>query len=236
MFRRERERLQKLVLVPYRPFRNLSLGVGGVALIILSGFLGFYVGRDYGIEATGASPEEVMRLRQTVRLFSAESQKLRDEASVTKHDRDIVLAATEQLRVENKNLLTTIAGLEEQVSLLKRIASPKSGAAQGIGIDKFEVNATTTPRKYGYRLLLTQGNSTANTAANVEIKLVGGGVTKKMKVGDADVYQFQYFQNIVGEWELPAGFNPERADIVVTTTGAKSQRVEKRFKWEIKRG
>ena len=50
MFRRERETLQKLVLVPYRPFRNLSLGIGGFSLVIAVGFGGFYAGSRYGIK------------------------------------------------------------------------------------------------------------------------------------------------------------------------------------------
>lgn len=233
MFRREREKLQKLVLVPYRPFRNLSLGVGGVILVIAAGLVGFYLGRNFGIGETGASPEEVLRLRQTVRLYATESQKLRDAAAIAKHDRNIVLDATEQLRQQNKNLLSTISGMEEQIAMYKRLTSPQAASA-GLSIDKFEVNATPVKGKFGYRLLITQASSGGNTEVNVDVKLVGGGQTVKMKVGDADVYKFQYFQNITGEWQLPPGFNPERADITVTSRGAKANRVEKRFKWEIK--
>ena len=116
MFRRERETLQKLVLVPYRPFRNLSLGIGGVLLIIAAGLGGIYAGSRYSTSVTGATPDEVQRLRQTVRMYAEQSQAMRDEAAVAHHDREIVLAATEQLRRENKNLLETIAGLDEHDS------------------------------------------------------------------------------------------------------------------------
>lgn len=234
MFRRERETLQKLVLVPYRPFRNLSLGVGGVVLIIAAGLLGFYLGKTYGIDVTGASPDEVQRLRQTVRMYADESQKMRDAASVAQHDREIVLAATEQLRQENKNLLASMASMEEQVALYKRLASPK-GAAQALSIDKFEVNATSVRGKVGYRLMLTQAtNNATDTTVSVEVRLNGGGKSLKMPVQDGGSYKFQYFQNVSGEWQLPAGFNPDSVDIVVVAKGAKAARVEKRFKWEIK--
>ncbi len=234
MFRRERERLQKLVLVPYRPFRNLSLGVGGVILIIAAGFLGFWLGRNYGFDAAGASPEEVQRLRQTVRMYADQNQQIRDSAAIATHDREIVLAATEQLRQDNKNLLDTISGLEEQIAMFRRLSAP-AAANQGLTIDKFEVSATASKGRVQYRLLLTQANAgNSNTEANVEVKLVGGGRSVKMPVGNSQVYKFQYFQNITGEWQVPAGMNPERVDIVVSARGAKSQRVEKRFKWEIK--
>lgn len=235
MFRREREKLQKLVLVPYRPFRNLSLGVGGVILIVVAGLVGFYLGKNYGIDVTGASPDEVQRLRQTVRMYADESQQLRDSASIATHDREIVLGATEQLRQENKNLLASMSALEEQVALYKRLLNPRAAASQGLSIEKFEVNATPVKGKFQYRLLLTQvSNNSTDTDVTVDVRLVGGGKSVKMPTGEGDNYKFQYFQNITGEWQLPAGFNPDSVDITVAGKGSKAARVQKRYKWEIK--
>jgi len=130
VFRRERETLQKLVLVPYRPFRNLSLGIGGVILIIAAALGGLYAGSRYSSSVVGATPDEVQRLRQTVRMYAEQSQAMRDEAAVAHHDREIVLAATEQLRQENKNLLEQIASLEDQVTTYKKLLSPRGAAAR----------------------------------------------------------------------------------------------------------
>jgi hypothetical protein len=234
MFRRERETLQKLVLVPYRPFRNLSLGLGGFILIIAAGLLGFWFGRNYGISATGATPDEVQRLRETVTMYETDSRKMRDQAAIASHDREIVLAATEQLRQENKNLLATTAALEEQVALYKRLATPHA-AVESLSIDKFEVSTTPVRGVLQYRLMLTRvSNNAANTTAGVEVKLIGGGRSITMPVGDGKPLSFQYFQNITGEWKMPAGFSPEQVDIVVTGKGGKVPlRSEKKFKWEV---
>ncbi|MDP2226154.1 MAG: hypothetical protein Q8J78_01580 [Moraxellaceae bacterium] len=230
MFRRERETLQKLVLVPYRPFRNLSLGIGGFILVIAVGFGGFYAGSRYGIKIAGATPQEVQRLRQTVRLYAEKSQAMRTESAVAMHDREIMLAATEQLRQDNKNLLQNVSMLEEQIAFYKRLLSPK-GVPQGLTVERFIVQPSASAARVHYRLLLTHvSNTTAEVSGSVEARLVGGGRTVTLPIGD-NRFAFQYFQSMTGEWDLPAGMQPERVDIVLVS--AKGQRIQKSFKWEL---
>lgn len=233
MFRRERKALQKLVLVPYRPFRNLSLGVGGVLLIVAAGLGGLYAGSRYGSSVVGATPDEVQRLRQTVRMYAAQSQLVRDEVAVVHHDREIVLAATEKLRQENKNLLENIAVLEDQVALYKRLLSPRGVTAAGLNADRLDLHAGATPQQVSYRLLLTQASSNvANVAGVVEARIVGGGQSVALPVGD-NRFGFQYFQSLTGEWQIPAGFHPERVDIVLRP--GKGAPVQKSFRWDVQK-
>ena len=230
MFRRERETLQKLVLVPYRPFRNLSLGIGGVILIIAAGLGGFYAGSRYSSSVVGATPDEVQRLRQTVRMYAEQSQAMRDEAAVAHHDREIVLGATEQLRQENKNLLENIAGLEDQVAMYKKLLSPKGSAAAGLNVERLDLRPLGAGR-VAYRLMLTQvSNNASQLTGVVEARLVGGGSSVVLPVGD-NRFSLQYFQSLAGEWTLPAGFRPERVDIVLRP--AKGSPVQKSFRWEV---
>lgn len=230
MFRRERERLQKLVLVPYRPFRNLSLGIGGVILIIAAALGGLYAGSRYGSSVVGATPDEVRRLRQTVRMYAEQSQSIRDEAAVAHHDREIVLAATEKLRQENMNLLENIATLEDQVALYKKLLSPRA-ASVGLSVDRLDLRMAKSAGRVTYRLLLTQASSNAvETAGLVEARIIGGGKSIVLPVGD-NRFGFQYFQSLTGEWQLPADFRPERVDVVLKP--GKGTPVQKSFRWEV---
>lgn len=230
MFRREREQLQKLVLVPYRPFRNLSLGIGGVILIIAAAVGGFYAGSRYSSSMVGATPDEVQRLRQTVRMYADQSQAIRDEAAVAYHDREIVLGATEQLRQENKNLLESIAALDDQVAMYKKLLSPRAAAAAGLSVDRLDLRRSASGR-ITYRLLLLQSNkSVAQTTGTLEAHFVGGGRSIVLPVGD-NRFDFQYFQSLTGEWQLPEGFHPERVDIVLKP--GKGAPVKKSFRWEV---
>lgn len=231
MFRRERETLQRLVLVPYRPFRNLSLGIGGVILIVAAGLGGFYAGTRYGSNSVGASPEEVERLRQTVRMYAERSRTMRDQAAVAQHDREIVLEATEQLRLENKKLLENMTVLEDQVATYKRLLSPRAAASAGLSADRLDLHATTSPGRVSYRLLLTQASRSAGSIAGMlEARLVGGGRSVVVPVGD-NRFELQYFQSLTGEWQLPSGFRPERVDIVLTP--GRGAPVQKSFRWEV---
>lgn len=230
MFRREREQLQKLVLVPYRPFRNLSLGIGGVILIIAAAVGGFYAGSRYSSSMVGATPDEVQRLRQTVRMYADQSQAIRDEAAVAHHDREIVLGATEQLRQENKNLLESMATLEDQVAMYKKLLSPRAAVPAGLSIDRLDLRRSQSGR-IAYRLLLLQSNkSVTQTTGTLEAHFVGGGRSIVLPVGD-NRFDFQYFQSLTGEWQLPEGFRPERVDIVVKP--GKGAPVQKSFRWEV---
>lgn len=231
MFRRERETLQRLVLVPYRPFRNLSLGIGGVLLIIAAALGGLYAGSRYGTSTVGATPEEVERLRQTVRMYAERSKTMRDRAAVAQHDRQIVLDATEQLRLENKKLLESITVLEDQVATYKRLLSPRAAASAGLSVDRLDLHATTSQGRVSYRLLLTQASRGAGeVGGRVEARVVGEGRSVAVPVGD-NRFTFQYFQSLTGEWQLPAGFRPERVDIVLTP--GRGAPVQKSFRWEV---
>lgn len=231
MFRRERETLQRLVLVPYRPFRNLSLGIGGVILIVAAGVGGFYAGSRYGSSSVGATSEEVERLRQTVRLYAERSKAMRDQAAVAEHDRQIVLDATEQLRLENKKLLENITTLEDQVAAYKKLLSPRTAASAGLAAERLDLHPGNAPGRVNYRLLLTYATRNAGQVAGaVEARLVGGGRSVVVPVGD-NRFSFEYFQNLRGEWDLPSGFRPERVDIVLTP--ARGAPVQKSFRWEV---
>ncbi|MDF2446404.1 MAG: hypothetical protein K0S46_1640 [Moraxellaceae bacterium] len=231
MFRRERETLQRLVLVPYRPFRNLSLGIGGFILIIAAGVGGFYAGTRYSSSAVGATPDEVERLRQTVRMYAEKSKAMRDKAAVAQHDRQIVLAATEQLRQENKKLLESITVLEDQVGTYKKLLSPRAGASAGLSAERLDLHGTGNPAQVSYRLVLTQASRSAgDIRGTLEAHLVGGGRSVMLPVGD-NRFAFQYFQSLSGEWQLPAGFRPERVDIVLRP--AQGAPVQKSFRWEV---
>ena len=128
-------------------------------------------------------------------------------------------------------IIASMAALEEQVALYKRLLSPQ-GVSQGLSVERFELQSTGKSGQVQYRLLLTQvGSKTTDIKGKIEARLVAGGKTISMPVGDGG-FTFQYFQSLTGEWQLPAGMAPERVDIVLISS--KGQRIQKSFKWEVK--
>ena len=51
---------------------------------------------------------------------------------------------------------------------------------------------------------------------------------------EAIKFRFRYFQNIVGEVQLPEGFIPRKVVVVVQSSGTNAQRLEKKFDWLLK--
>lgn len=230
MFRKEREKLQKLVLVPYRPFRNLSLGIGGIILIAVAAVAGFYAGIYYNTSRLGVSADDVVNLREQAANSALQLDQMREAAAVALHDRDMEQAVTGQLQQENKNLIENIANLQDQIATYQKLLSPR-GVTQGISANKLDLRALSDGRIH-YRLLLIQMNAINEVAGTIEIKLVGGGKNISMPVGD-NHYNFRHFQSLSGEWQLPEGFQPERVDVQLKP--AKGAAIKKSFRWELQR-
>jgi hypothetical protein len=165
-------------------------------------------------------------------MYAEQSQTMRDEASVAHRDREIVLAATEQLQQENKNLLDNIASLQDQITMYKKLLSPH-GATTGLDADRLDLRSGSAPGRINYRLVLTQiSNGAADISGVIEARLIGGGQRVILPVGD-NRFAFQYFQNLTGEWQLPSGFHPERVDIILKSSSKGAAPVQKSFRWEV---
>ncbi len=208
---------------------------GGVGVVILL-TLAFIAGTRFSGARYGATPDEVLELRQTVRLYAQQFRHMRDQVSIAQHDQAMVLAATEQLRQQNKDLLDSISGLEQQVALYKRILNPQQNA-RGLNIEQFVLHATPQPYHFAFRILLTQtqadgGEVSGKMEVTVQGLEHGHSSSSVMHSGD-DSFHMQYFQSLIGEWVLPAGFQPQVVTIKIVSQGSRPQHVEKQFKWEL---
>jgi len=50
---------------------------------------------------------------------------------------------------------------------------------------------------------------------------------------EAIKFRFRYFQNIIGELQLPEGFVPREVMVVAQSSGLNAQRLEKTFDWPL---
>ncbi len=207
-----------------------------VALLLLGFALGFFAGMHYGQVRFGATPEEVIALRQTVRLYAQQYSQVLHQWMTVQHDRDMVLAATVRLQQQNKDLLDSMGGLEQQIALYKRILNPAQPLS-GLSIEQFVLHATPKPTHYAYRLLVTWVQSEGRTVSgkiSVAVEGMEGGhkTRKNLHIGD-DSFRMQYFQSLIGEWELPQDFQPQLITVRLESDSPHAQKIEKQFKWEV---
>lgn len=238
---------EKLIVVPYHPvqriFQRLFYWLLLFAVAASCYVLGAFVG-------TG-SQQDVIAERDKLRLVEQDQRldlsQLRQKVAALKRekqvDQDLVKALKKQIReLENEKLT-----FEQDLAFFKKIMSPES-QNKGLQIERLIIKPTQHPRRYQYKLLLTQvAGKNAVLRGHVNITVVGkkAGQSQKfaLKSISTDVSQqniklnFKYFQNIPGPddrfgvMDLPAGFEPDYVLIIGQSKSPKVKTVTKKVKW-----
>ena len=118
---------------------------------------------------------------------------------------------------------------------------------KGLRIERLDMKASNEPNKFNFSLLLTQVvEKHEYIQGSVVIKLLGqqvgeeGTSEKQYAVTELNGenseqlrFRFRYFQNIDNQLTVPEGFEPREITIVAQSSGRNSQRLEKKFDWQI---
>lgn len=223
---RRRDRLQRLMLVPVSPLRQLSTRAAWAAAILLCAGLSFLAGRW---SAAQTANDVAQQVDQITLSNQHQLRSLEERTDIRLKECSIIQAASERLQEDNQELLASLALLEDRMAFLKRLATPQA-ASNPLSVEQFELLPAKLPDHVRYRLLVTRGSAGATTSASVSVTASAGGREIKLDM-PAPRFQFRYYQQFSGEWALPAGFKPERVDIQVSSAGGS---ITRRYKWEIK--
>lgn len=224
---RRRDRLQRIMLVPVSPLRQLSTRAALIVFLLACVTLAFFAGR-WSVQRTVEGVTQ--QLTQLSQSRDSQLRSLELQTDIRLKECSIIQAGSERLQEDNLELLASLALLEDRMAFLKRLATPKANL-NTVTIEQFELLPGKVPNRVRYRLLLTRDNNAGSaTNATVSASASGDGRVVKLEI-PAPRFQFRYFQQFSGEWALPQGFVPERVDIQVRSAGGS---VSRRYKWEIK--
>lgn len=231
----------RMVLVPYEKGRQTKKRAILLFIILLCAAGGLYGGYSMGIhDQTNAVSE-----RDQLVIKKSELDKkiieLQEQVAIFKHGSELEKQATERVRQENVQLQNRVSELEEAVTFYKGIMAPKKND-KGLRIEKAIFEATKDPNRIRYKIVVTQvADNRSYVAGRVKINVHGldNGEKKALSVAtlsedmesDGAKFKFRYFQDIVGEFELPDGFVPEHVEVIAQSTGRKAMRLEKKFDW-----
>lgn len=231
----------RMVLVPYEKGRQTKKRAILLFVILLCVAGGLYGGYTMGIhDQTNAVSE-----RDQLVIKKSELDKkiieLQEQVAIFKHGSELEKQATERVRQENVQLQNRVSELEEAVTFYKGIMAPKKND-KGLRIEKAIFEATKDPNRIRYKIVVTQvADNRSYVAGRVKINVHGldNGEKKALSVAtlsedmesDGAKFKFRYFQDIVGEFELPDGFVPEHVEVIAQSTGRKAMRLEKKFDW-----
>lgn len=231
----------RMILVPYEKGHQFKRRAAIVLIILVLSVAGTYAGYRYGVtDQTNAVNQRDELLIKAANL-DKEIKNLQEQVAIFKHGSELEKQATERVRQENIQLQNRVSELEEAVTFYKGIMAPKKND-KGLRIEKASLEITKNKQRIRFKVVLTQvADNRSYVSGRVNIKLHGleNGEKKAISLAtlseDMDSqgakFKFRYFQDIVGEFEIPAGFTPEQFEVIAQSTGRKAMRLEKKFDW-----
>lgn len=231
----------RLVVVPYRPYARLLTWAGislGVVVVAAGSYL---LGNYHGVGLQQAAIAERDRLRIELQARNQEFDSLSQEVANLKLASEVDKASNEGVRNEVISLKSQIAALEEDISFYRGLMAPTDNR-RGLTIGSVDVIATGVDRRYDFKIVVQQlatNHQVLNGSLQVNVIGHENGLVKSIPLKDLSSQvddetiklRFKYFQNIEGQIELPEGFEPERIELVASSSGREGASVEKKFGW-----
>ncbi|MCW8196222.1 hypothetical protein F6455_15620 [Proteobacteria bacterium 005FR1] len=231
----------RLMVVPYRPYARLLTWAGFALAVVLMAAASYFLGNHHGIGLQKAAIAERDQLRLDLQRRNAELESLSQEVANLKLASEVDKASSEGVRSEVITLKSQIAALEEDITFYRGLMAPTDNR-RGLTIGSLDVIASGAPRRYDFKIVVQQ-LATNHQVLNglLQVNVIGheGGLTRSIPLKDLSPQiedesiklRFKYFQNIVGQIELPEGFEPERIELTASSSGRDGVSVEKKFGW-----
>jgi hypothetical protein len=232
----------QMVVVPYRPLYKAMIFIAFLFAMAVFGWLTYEFGNNQGLELK----VEVVREKDLISKELGEARvlisEMRQEIADLTVGGEIDNQANEEVRQTIENQQNLLAAQNEEISFYKGVMLPNV-ANKGLRIERLDVSSNV-PGRVRYSLLLTQVVDKHDyVQGGVRISLLGqnDGQEETIQVSEsgrdkaeAIKFRFRYFQNIVGELQLPEGFVPREVMVVAQSSGLNAQRLEKTFDWRLK--
>ena len=244
----------QMVVVPYRPMYKALIFVAFFTSMAVFGWLSYGLGNYQGLELQVEVAQEKELIKRQLGEATVLITQMRQEIADLTVGGEIDNKANEEVRQTIQNQQNLLAAQSEEISFYKGVMLPNV-AGKGLRIEQLTLSSNA-PGRVKYSLLLTQiVDKHDYVQGGVQISLLGrnesrndgrndgqvDGQEETFQLSELDLdkteaikFRFRYFQNIVGEVQLPEGFIPRKVVVVVQSSGTNAQRLEKKFDWLLK--
>lgn len=206
------------------------------------GWLIYEYGNNQGLELKVEVVREKDLISKELKEARALISEMRQEIADLTVGGEIDNQANEEVRQTIENQQNLLAAQNEEISFYKGVMLPNV-ANTGLRIERLDVSSNA-PGRVRCSLLLTQVVDKRDYVQGwVKISLLGqnGGQEETVQVSELGrdeaeeiKFRFRYFQDIVGELQLPEGFIPREVMVVAQSSGLNAQRLEKTFDWPLR--
>lgn len=234
-------RQQRMVVVPYKPWRRFALVVFlvmGMGAVSAGGYLfGQYVASRNHL-VTSADNQ---RLIQELASVRDEAAALRSQVTISGRTSVMDQRANEEVQSTINSLRQRIMQLEQDVSFYRQVMAPEQ-LETGLIIAEFDVTPAETPNHYRYKAVFRQagaGDSVLEGRVEIAVSGVRNGESVEMPLQDLvpepgtveSTLNFRYFQNIEGDIQVPEDFVPRQIEVRADSIKPTERKVEKIFNW-----
>jgi hypothetical protein len=235
---------ERLSLVRYDPWQRFWRGAYFLLFTAAVAAGCFFGGQYASLNELRALAIERDQLQEQIISADQEIRSFRQRVGVLEKGGEVDRQAAEGIRQAVKELKVQIATLEEEVSFYKGIMAP-TGQDKGLRISKIDIQPLDQGSKFRYSIMMTQvADNTSYIKGLAAVNFVGveNGMRKIIPLRELDEkvhelgvkFSFRYFQEVAGEVTMPASFNVEQVQVVLQSTGSKTQRVEETIEWSQK--
>lgn len=215
-----------------------------LAVLVLTVPLAFLLGMHWSERQTQREQDENRALLERLAKQGQELELLRQRLVVVGSREKVSQQAIEQNRRTIKLLEEQIFKQQQDLAFYKGVLAPAS-RREGLRIRAFELQATDSPRRFRYKLLLSRvgtGEEPLQGQLRVTIEGRQGGKDASLELsalsGEASEasipFSFKHFQSFpeagrFGELLLPEGFEPLQVKVRAEVEGDKP--LDRTFEW-----
>ena len=235
---------EQMVVVPYRPrqrMRSTLLLFFCVATSAAGGWVYGYYQTMLAQQTELADQGELTAEIDSLRLENADLQR---QTAILERSSVMDQQANAEVQGTISSLRARIAQLEEDIVFYRQVVAEETEET-GLMIGQLDLDATTDPGRYRYKLVMRQKDADGDTflLGHVNVNLVGLQGDEQVILALRDISEtedeldirlrFRYFQNIEGELTLPGGFQPDRIQIAAVSDEPVSKTISEDFGWVV---
>lgn len=234
-------RQYRMKVVPDRPLLTFWLRTALVLLMVAAVAGAWWYGRWQGQSEGAEALRERVELRQQFQGLVEANASLRAQLTVLDQELALDRETLGSLQRSILSLREMNSQAQQDVLFYKQIMSPDNDET-GLVIGQLDLRETDTPGEVRYRIeLRQQGSNDQQLEGHVNVNVLGvqNGmeVSLPLRVLNSSVevldigLQFRYFQNLEGVLQLPAGFQPQKVQILASSTAPSAKTVQQSFGW-----
>lgn len=232
------------LVVKHRSFWHSKSGIATVlAATLLLAWAVFEFGRYRAGFNTLEADAHSESLQLQILELEQQKQTLRDKNAILQRSSQIESQAYKQLEGAVTGLQDEILELKEELAFYRGIVSP-SDATKGLKVQDFELTPGAEPRRYSFKVVLTQVLNNGTVARGNMVLEVAGLLKGEQKSYSLDqisdnqskkgaAFRFKYFQIIEGNFLLPEEFEPTKVNLTVKPKSKAHKKLTQAFDWVV---